>query len=203
MRLDLLVRERFPDGGFLAGLRGALICSGALGELGLRDLLGFVDCAVRGLELLSASVDIIAEAVKLVMKRRLGLLRLRRRHERARIEFLVVAEAPLEPDRQLARHAELMKRFAVVALAFVDGGVADAAQIVKHRPLRGSDDIAAPKAIDEQLLTLFSADEEADLRGSTLREHFAELPQLDERDRGIAREVLLRLRRERDESCIV
>ena len=96
-----------------------------------------------------------------------------------------------------------MQRLAVVALALVNGGVPDAAEVVEERALRRPDDVPVPEAVDELLLPLLGADEEADLRRRALREDLAELAQLEERDRGVAREVLLGLRRERDEPRIV
>jgi hypothetical protein len=49
----------------------------------------------------------------------------------------------------------------------------------------------------------YGADEEADLAGGALSEHFAELPELEKRDRRVAAEVLLGLGRERDEPRVV
>ncbi len=46
-------------------------------------------------------------------------------------------------------------------------------------------------------------DGEADLGGRALRQHFAELPQLEQRDRWIVREVLFSLSGERDEPSVV
>ena len=53
--------------------------------------------------------DVVAKALELLMERRFGLLRLGRWEKRARIELSVVSVAPLEPDREFARHAELCK----------------------------------------------------------------------------------------------
>ncbi len=53
------------------------------------------------------------------------------------------------------------------------------------------------------MLAFLLTGEQADLRGCALGEHLAELAQLEERDRGVARKVLLRLRRERDEPRVV
>ena len=49
--------------------------------------LRLLDGALRGLELLAVRVHLVAEALKLVVKRRLGLLRLRRRDERPGSNF--------------------------------------------------------------------------------------------------------------------
>ena len=202
-RADLLARERLPDRGVLFGLRGPFLRGEPLGGLFLRGLARFFDRARRGFELLLSRRDVVAKALQLVVEASLRRLRIRGRNERTRIEFLVVAEAALEPNRELARHAELMKRFAVVALSLVDGGVADAAQIVKERALRRADDVPLEEPVDELLLPFLRTDEERDLRCRALREDFAELTQLEERDRGIVPEVLLGLRGERHESRVV
>ena len=137
------------------------------------------------------------------MERRLGFPGLGRRKERTRLELPVVAEAPLKPDPELAPHAELMKRLAMVALPVVDSVVPDAAQVVKERPLRRSDDLSVPEPVDELLLPRLGTDEEPDFRRGALREHFAELAQLEERHGGVVPEVLLGLRREGDEARVV
>src|SRR5688572_21940472 len=91
----------------------------------------------------------------------------------------------------------------MVAFGFMNGCVSDASEIVKQRALGRADDIAVPKAIDELLLPLLGAGEETYLRGRALREDFTELPQLEEHYRGVAREMLLRLRCERNEPRVV
>jgi hypothetical protein len=85
----------------------------------------------------------------------------------------------------------------------VNRGIAHTAQVVKERSLRRADDVPVEEALDELLLPLLGAEEQADLRGGALREDLGELAELEERDGRIAGEVLLRLRRERDESRIV
>jgi hypothetical protein len=45
----------------------------------------------------------------------------------------VVTEAALEPDREFARHLDLVKRLARLSSAFVNGGVADPA-LLRLRP---------------------------------------------------------------------
>lgn len=57
--------------------------------------------------------------------------------------------------------------------------------------------------VDELVLLLLPTGVEPDLRGRALREHLPKLPQLEQRDGRIRNEVLLRLRRERDEPCVV
>ena len=83
------------------------------------------------------------------------------------------------------------------------GGVAGAAKVVKERPLRRADDVAARREIDERLLRVLGVREETDLGGRSLREDLTELAELEEADGRIGREVLLRLRRERDEPRVV
>lgn len=149
------------------------------------------------------SVDIFAEPLEIVMDRRLCFLWLSGGDERAGLELLVVAEATLEPDRELARHPELMQRLAMVPCAFVDSGVPDTAQVVKKGPLQRADDVAVPEAVNELLLPLVGADEQAHLGSRPLREHLAELAELEQRDRGISPEMLLGLRGERGEARVV
>jgi hypothetical protein len=96
-----------------------------------------------------------------------------------------------------------MKRLAVISPALMNGGVADAAEIVKERALRCPDDVPFREAIDELLLALGGALEEADLGGGALGEDFAELAELEEGDGGIAGEVRLGLGRKRDEAGVV
>jgi hypothetical protein len=78
------------------------------------------------------------------VKRRVGLARLGGRDERSRIKLAIVAKTALEPDRELARHAELMECFAMVACALVHGRIAHAAQVVEKGPLRRPDDLLFP-----------------------------------------------------------
>jgi hypothetical protein len=148
-------------------------------------------------------LDIAPEALQLVVQAGLALLRIGGRDERAGIELPVVAVAALEPDGELARHAQLVQRLAVVALALVDGCVTDAAQVVEDRSLRRADDALLEEAVDELVLALLGIREEADLGRGPLREDLRELPELEEGDRGIAGEVLLGLRRERHQARVV
>ena len=98
---------------------------------------------------------------------------------------------------------DILVRKGMVALALVNGGIPGAPEIVEQRALRRPDDVAFPQAIDELLLALFDIEEEPDLRRRTLGEDFANVPQLEQCDRRIPREVFLRLRRQRDEPRVV
>src|SRR5688572_2912200 len=91
----------------------------------------------------------------------------------------------------------------MVPFAFVNGSISDATEIVKERALGRADHVAIPQPIDELLLPLLGAGEETHLRGRTLREYLSELPQFEERDCGVAREMLLGLRCKRDEPRVV
>ena len=96
-----------------------------------------------------------------------------------------------------------MKRLAVVALALVDRGVRDAAKVVEDVALRCADGLALEEAVDELLQAVLRAEKEAHLGGGALGEHLGELAELEEGDRGIAREVLLGLRPEGDEARVM
>ena len=52
----------------------------------------------------------------------------------------VVAERALEADRELPRHAELMKRLVRVAAVHVDGRIPGAPELMADRALRRADD---------------------------------------------------------------
>jgi hypothetical protein len=151
----------------------------------------------------SACLDVVAEALELVVKNRLGFLRLRRGDEGPRVELLVVAERLLEPGRELPRHPELVQGLTMIPFAFVNGGVPGAAEIVEERALRCPDNVPLPEPVDELVLPFLATREEPHLRGSALREDLTELAQLEERDGRVGGEVLLCLRRERDEPRVV
>lgn len=89
--LDLRGRERLPDGGVLARLRRELLSGQPRSGLGVGGLPGLLDGPLRCLELLATPVDVVAQALELVVQAGLGLLRLRRWDERAGIELPVVA----------------------------------------------------------------------------------------------------------------
>ena len=92
---------------------------------------------------------------------------------------------------------------AVISLPVVNRNVAGPAQLVKERALRCPNDVPFEEPINEPQLPFLRAEEHADLRGRSLREHLAELAELEQRDRGIAGEMLLGLRRERDEPRVM
>src|SRR4051794_6916689 len=198
MNLDLVLRKRLPDRHIFSGFRGTLLGSQSLSRLGIRSLLGLLDRTLRRLKLGLVRRDFIAKPLQILMQRRVRLLRLGRRHEGPWLELLIVPKTPLEPNPKLPRHPELVQRLRVIALPLMDRGVSDAAEIVKDRPLRRADHVALPEPIDELLEALLAAQEETHLGGGALCENFGELPELEERDRRVAGEVLLRLRTERD-----
>lgn len=201
--LDLFVGERLPNGGVVSGLGRALLGAESLLRLPLGGDSDLVDGAGRLLRLAGALREIGAQPRELVMEERVGLLRLRGRDERPRVELAVVPERALKPHGELARHAELMERLPRLASPLVHCGVAHAPEIVKQRALRRPDDVAVEQSVDQRLLRLPRVREQRDLCRRALREDLGEEPQLGERDRRIAREVLLRLRRQRHEPCVV
>ena len=91
----------------------------------------------------------------------------------------------------------------MIAPALMDRSVADPPEVVKERALRGADDVALGESIDEVLLSLVAADEQTHLGSRALREHLPELPQFEQRDRRVPREVLFGLRAKRDEPRVV
>jgi hypothetical protein len=85
----------------------------------------------------------------------------------------------------------------------MNGGVADATEVVEERALRGADDAALEEPVDERLLRLTRIRKEPDLRSGALREHLGEEAKLREARGGIGRVVLLGLGPERREPGIV
>lgn len=96
-----------------------------------------------------------------------------------------------------------MQSLARFARSFMNRGVADAPEVVKERALRRADHVALKEAVHERLLGLAGVRKKTHLRGGALREQLREQAQLREAHRGVGREELLGLRRERDEPRIV
>lgn len=96
-----------------------------------------------------------------------------------------------------------MQGVAVIPDTIVNGRVPSPAKVVEEGALGRADDVLLPEPIDELLLALLGTDEEGDLGSGALREHLAELTELEEGDGRVAREVLLGLRGERHEPGIV
>ncbi|HEY3496366.1 MAG TPA: hypothetical protein VGK73_16815 [Polyangiaceae bacterium] len=118
----------------------------ALGELRFGNAPGLLDGGLSRLELRFPGGSVLPQALELIVNRRIGAFRVRRRNERPWVELLVVPEGPLKPNRELARHPQLVKSLAVIALRLMNGGVSDPAQVVKQRPLRGPDRLRFPEA---------------------------------------------------------
>ncbi len=196
-------REGFPDLGVFARLGRSLLRGQPLGELGFRLTLRLVDRALGSGELVLSRGHLVAQALELGVQRGLGTRGLRRRMKRTRVELAIVAVGALKPDRELVGDLELLERFGVVAPALMHRGVARAPEVVKQVLLKRADRAALPQPPDQLELRLVRSAVEPDLCRRALREHFAELAELEQADRRIRREVLLGLGRERNEPCVV
>src|SRR5262249_52067474 len=119
VRLDLVVRKRLPDGSIFTRLCGALLGGETHRKLGIGGFSRLLASTLCGLELRIARRNVIPQPLELTVERRIRSLRLRRRHERPRIELLVVPKRPLKPNPELPRHPKLMQRLTVVPLPLV------------------------------------------------------------------------------------
>ena len=102
-------------------------------------------------------------------KRRISLFRLALRDKRAGVEFTIVAESALKPNRKLMRDLQLMKRFTLCPGEVMHGVVAKAAHLVKQITLGRADCAPVRQGIDDPTLLFARVHQQTNLGRRTLR----------------------------------